>query len=109
MGGGMAESLDVLLLGVIAVLTLMLEKVRRDLSENTTITKETKTAANGTLKDALEKLDQEQATSARLRELLQRQQDRLAYLTTKLPDEVLDSFHDQREPCPSCPYRQKTG
>ena len=101
----MAESLDVLLLAVIGVLTLMLEKVRRDLADNTTITKETKTAANGTLRGVMEQLEAERRANAILKDQLEASQDRIAFVTSQNPEAKarLDGYQERRQ----CPYRQR--
>ena len=56
----LAPELLSLLTLVVATLIALVEKVRRDLKSNTLLTQETKTAANGTLTDALTKLAAEQ-------------------------------------------------
>lgn len=102
----MAESLDVLLLGVIAVLTLMLEKVRRDLADNTTITKETKSAANGTLRGVMEQLEKERRENSTLQLQLRDQENRIAFIKSRLPEAegIMSGYQERRK---ECPYRNR--
>ncbi len=82
----LAPELLSLLTLVVAALTALVEKVRRDLKSNTLLTQETKTAANGTLTDALAKLAAERNRVFALRMLLQERNDRVAFIVARHPE-----------------------
>ncbi len=80
-------ALAIVVIGSIGTLvTVLTERIRRNLDMNTQLTRETKTAANGTLTTALEKLAAERDLVAGLRELLKEREDRLAFIETHHPE-----------------------
>lgn len=103
------ESLSTALISLlVAVVLALVEKIRRDLGENTTITKQTKEAANGTLHKTMERLKEEQERAERLQDLVRDQQDKLSFLSAKLPEvqEILSSYRDRRrDEIPPCMRR----
>lgn len=79
--------LAVIIVGSIGTLvTVLTERIKRDLQTNTKLTQETKTAANGTLTTALDQLAAERNRVLGLRELLREREDRIAFLVARHPE-----------------------
>jgi septal ring factor EnvC (AmiA/AmiB activator) len=68
------------------LITVLTERIRRNLATNTRLTQETKTAANGTLTTAIERLAAERNTVFGLRQVVRERDDRLAYLLAHHPE-----------------------
>lgn len=81
-------------LGVIV--KALTERIVNDLAHNTSITEETKAAANGTLTAALERLAAERNRSLALREIVREREDRIAYIVSRHP-EVETTLAEYRE------------
>jgi hypothetical protein len=80
-------ALAIVIIGSIGTLiTVLTDRIKRDLATNTQLTQETKTAANGTLTTALEKLAAERDLVVGLRELLQEREDRIAFIQSHHPE-----------------------
>jgi hypothetical protein len=69
------------------------------LARNTEITQEAKDAANGRLTAAQDQLAAERNRSLALRELVRERDDRLAYLTSRMPEakRVLVGYEERRQ------------
>ncbi len=79
--------LAIIIIGSLGVLvTVLTERIRRNLDTNTQLTRETKTAANGTLTDALAKLSAERNRVFALRMLMREREDRIAYIVSRHPE-----------------------
>ena len=96
--------LAVIIVGSIGTLvTVLTERIKRDLQTNTKLTQETKTAANGTLTTALEKLAAERNRVFALRMLLSERDDRIAFIEARHPDVMatLQQYKQRRSSRPS--------
>lgn len=82
-----------------AYVNLLIERVKRDLAENTQLTHEAKEAANGRLRDALDRLAAERDRVLALRLVVRERDDRLAYLAARLPEveRVLQGYQEKRQ------------
>ncbi len=67
------------------LITILTERIKRDLSANTKLTQETKTAANGTLTDALAKLAAAQNRVFALQMIVRERDDRVAFIEARHP------------------------
>jgi hypothetical protein len=87
-----------LLIAALTALTAWVERVRRDLGTNTAITQEAKEASNGRLSDALAQLATSRDLVQGLRYLVRERDDRIAYLTSRLPEAqaLMRDYRDQR-------------
>jgi chromosome segregation ATPase len=97
-------ALGIVIIGSIGTLvTLLTERIKRDLSTNTQLTRETKTAANGTLTTALEKLAAERNRVFALRMLLRERDDRIAFIEARHPDVMatLQQYKQRRSSRPN--------
>lgn len=93
-------ALGVVVIGALGTLvTLLVERIKRDLATNTQITREAKDAANGRLQKAQDELAAERNRTLALRELVRERDDRLAYLAARLPDVplVLRGYEERRQ------------
>lgn len=96
--------LAVMIIGSLGTLiTILTERIKRDLSANTQLTRETKTAANGTLTTALEKLAVERNRGFALRMLLRERDDRVAFILARHPavEATLQQYKQRRSSRPS--------
>lgn len=92
-------ALGVLIIGSIGTLiTVLTQRIKRDLERNTEITRQTREAANGTLTTALARLHTEQSRVATLRDELRERDDRMAYILSLHPDvaETLTQYRNRR-------------
>jgi hypothetical protein len=92
----LSSGLMLLLVTTIGALTALVEKIRRDLRENTQLTEQAKNLANGNLRNALERLASERNRTLALREIVREQEDRLAFIVSRHP-EVESTLHDYRD------------
>jgi hypothetical protein len=93
-------ALGLTVIGALGTLvTLLVERVKRDLATNTQITTEARDAADGRLSDTLSHLAAERNRSLALREIVRERDDRLAYLAARLPDatSVLRGYEERRQ------------
>lgn len=93
-------ALGVVVIGALGTLvTLLVERVKRDLAANTLLTQEAKDAANGRLQKVLDQLAAERNRTLALRELVRERDDRLAYLTSHMPEvkRVLTGYEERRQ------------
>jgi hypothetical protein len=93
-------ALGVVVIGALGTLvTLLIERVKRDLAANTQITQEAKEAANGRLSEALAHLAAERDRTFALRTLLRERDDRFEYVRARLPDvdRVLQGYEEKRQ------------
>ena len=92
-------ALAVIIIGSLGTLvTFLTERIKRNLDTNTQLTRETRTATNGTLTDALNRVAEEQDRVARLRSALDERENRLAYLVARHPEleETLTQYKQRR-------------
>jgi hypothetical protein len=79
--------LAIIIIGSLGTLVAILtERIKRNLDANTQLTRETKSAANGTLTTALDSLATERNRVLGLRELLREREDRIAFLVARHPE-----------------------
>jgi hypothetical protein len=93
-------ALGVVVIGALGTLvTLLIERVKRDLAANTQITQEAKEAANGRLQKVIDQLAAERNRAFALRELVRERDDRLAYLVARIPEvkAVLKGYEERRQ------------
>ena len=93
-------ALGITITGALGTLvTLLVERIKRDLAANTKLTQEAKEASNGRLRDALDQLAAERDRTLALRELVRERDDRLAYLSARLPecDRILRGYSERRQ------------
>jgi hypothetical protein len=96
--------LAIVIIGSLGTLiTFLTERIKRDLSANTQLTQEAKTAANGTLTTTLEKLAAERNRVFALRMLLREREDRIAFLVARHPavEATLQQYKRRRSSRPS--------
>jgi len=88
-----------LLIAAIGALTAWVERVRRDLTRNTSLTKEAKDASNGRLSEVIDRLAAERDRTMGLRYLVRERDDRLAYLMARLPEAkaIEQEYRDRRD------------
>ena len=99
-------ALGVLIIGSIGtLLTVWVQRIKRDLERNTEITRQTREAANGTLTTALDRLNAEQNRVAALRDELSDHDDRMAYILSQHPEVAmtLTRYRDRRNHHPDVP------
>ena len=92
-------ALGVLIIGSIGtLLTVWVQRIKRDLECNTEMTRQTREAANGTLTTALDRLNAEQMRVETLRDELLDRDDRMAYILSLHPDvaETLTRYRERR-------------
>jgi hypothetical protein len=97
-------ALAIVIIGSIGTLvTVLTERIKRDLDTNTKLTQETKTAANGTLTDALAKLAAERNRVFALRMLLRERDDRVAFIVARHPavESTLQQYKQRRSSRPT--------
>jgi hypothetical protein len=97
---GALLALGLTVIGALGTLvTLLIDKVKRDLAANTLITQEAKDAADGRLTESVNRLAAERDRSLALRELVRERDDRLAYLQSRIPeaDCVLKGYMERRQ------------
>jgi hypothetical protein len=75
-----------LLIAVLGALTAWVERIRRDLADNTTISQEAKELSNGRLSEVLKRLDSSDRTIDVLRGRILEHDDRLAFLLSLHPE-----------------------
>lgn len=82
-----------------AIVKALTDRVLHYLAENTQITREAKDAANGRLRDALDRLAAERDRVLALRLVVRERDDRLAYLAARLPEveRVLQGYQEKRQ------------
>jgi hypothetical protein len=76
----------VIIVSLGTLITVLTERIKRHLDTNTTLTRETKTAANGTLTSALDNLFIERNRVVELQILLREREDRIAFLLSQHPE-----------------------
>lgn len=88
-----------LLITAIGTLTAWVERVRRDLTTNTSLTREAKDASNGRLSEVIDRLAAERDRTMGLRFLVRERDDRLAYLISRIPEaeSLMQEYHDRRD------------
>lgn len=82
----LSPALVTVVLATLGALGALVERIRRDLSENTQITKEAKRAADGQLGAALNDLAAERNRTLALREIIREREDRIAYIVARHPE-----------------------
>lgn len=93
-------ALGAVVIGALGTLvTLLVERVKRDLATNTSLTREAKDAANGRLQKVIDQLAAERNRTLALRELIRERDDRIAYLAARLPEvkAVLRGYEERRQ------------
>lgn len=91
--------LAIVIIGSIGTLvTILIERIKRDLADNTQITRETKIAANGTLAAALARAEDDRQHVLALGLLVREREDRIAYLLSQHPEiaETLLQYQPRR-------------
>lgn len=91
--------LGVVVIGAIGTLvTVLIERVKRDVAANTKITEEARAAANGNLRNTIERLASERNKVLGLREIVREREDRLAYIKARHPEveETERQYRDRR-------------
>lgn len=92
-------ALGVTVIGALGTLvTLLVEKVRRDLQHNTRLTQEAKEAANGQLRNALDQLAAVRNQVVGLRAVVREREDRFAYILARHPEieQTLKGYQERR-------------
>lgn len=94
----LSPALVTLALATLATLGALLERIRRDLGENTQITREAKRAADGQLSAALNDLAAERNRTLALREIVREREDRIAYIVARHPEaeSTMRQYGDRR-------------
>jgi hypothetical protein len=93
-------ALGITVVGALGTLvTLLIERVKRDLAVNTKISQAAKDAADGQLQKIINQLAAERNRTLALRELVRERDDRLAYLTSHMPEagRVLTGYEERRQ------------
>jgi hypothetical protein len=93
-------ALGAVIIGALGTLvTLLVERIKRDLAKNTLITTEARDAADGHLAGALTQLAAERNRSLGLRAIIRERDDRLAYIQSRIPevDRVLTGYRERRQ------------
>jgi len=88
-------ALGITVIGALGTLvTLLVERVKRDLAANTQITQETREG----LQDAVERLAAARNTILGLRLVVREREDRIAYLLARIPEaeQVLVGYYERR-------------
>jgi hypothetical protein len=90
----LSPGLLTLLITIVGALTALVERVRRDLGKNTTLTKEAKASADL----LLAQLAAERNTVVGLRAVVRERDDRIAYLVARLPEAeaLMRNYGDRR-------------
>jgi hypothetical protein len=97
---GALLTLGLIVIGAIgAIVKALTGRIVRDLAQNTEITRETKEASNGRLKETLDRLAAERDRVLALRTLLRERDDRMAYLEARIPEvpRVLKGYEERRQ------------
>jgi hypothetical protein len=93
-------ALGLLVIGSIgAFVKALTDRVISDLADNTRLTRETKQAADGSLRQALADLATARNTVFGLRVVVREREDRLAYILARHPEaeETLRAYRDRRQ------------
>lgn len=93
-------ALGITVIGALGTLvTLLVERVKRDLAANTRLTQQARDASNGRLTAVMDELAAERNRTLALREVVRERDDRLAYLQSRLPecDRVLQGYRERRQ------------
>lgn len=103
-------ALAITVIGALGTLvTLLIERVKRDLAVNTQITSDAAEAANGRLQTAQRELAKARDQTLALRELVRERDNRLAYITARLPQaEALMSEYGRRREDRRSPTEENT-
>ena len=92
-------ALGVLIIGSIGtLLTVWVQRIKRDLERNTEMTRQTREAANGTLTTALDRLSEVNSRVSILQTELRERDDRIAYILAAHPEiaATLAIYRDRR-------------
>ena len=87
-----------LLIAALGALTTWVERVRRDLGENTNLTKEAKAAADNQVGNLVDQLAAERNLVQGLRAVVRERDDRIAYLVARVPqaEDLMLEYRDRR-------------
>ena len=99
-------ALGVLIIGSIGtLLTVWVQRIKRDLERNTEMTRQTREAANGTLTTALDRLAEVNSRASFLQTELRERDDRMAYILSQHPEVAmtLTRYRDRRNHHPDVP------